>query len=560
YHHLKGGRILRSVPRDNEATNETWLSDRDRYSQQGLYAADRVMQPMIKANGEWQTASWDEALKTSARLLRAAGEPESTGLNALMSPNAGTEEHFLAQHLVRELGGCIDHRLREQDFSDDATRAISPAFEMTIAQMQSADAVLLVGCNPRHEAPILGHRLRKAWQSGGRISAINPLDWEFIFDIEHNIVAAPQYMLAELAGVALAVAGVSGKDLPSGLAALAAGLDPEARHQDIAEQLQSSERGLLMLGQFAMNHHEAGALRALAKWIAGAGNCALNLLPFGVNSVGAWMAGAVPHRGPGGSSVAARNTAEYSRIAQGSTAFLWDLEPEFDVDNPGATVTALKSAKAVIAVSVFATESLKELADVILPLAPLAESEGSIVNLDGERMNYAPAGKVQGEARPGWKILRWLGDHLGFEGFSQVSLTELQTQVYAAIETQLAASSTGEKSANETHEFTRSKPGKELYRVGEVPMFSTDPLCRRATALQETIHAQSQFVGLNPADAGRLGLIDGGTARVRQNDAYVDLPVTLSDRVPAGAAWVRSAICSARELGSASGIIGVELA
>ncbi len=563
YHHVRAGRILRTVPRDNEATNETWLSDRDRYSHAGLYAADRVTQPLVKKEGQWQAVSWDEALKTARDILRAVAEQTPEELCMLMSPGAATEEYFLAQRLVRGLGSNhIDHRLREQDFSDDALRPVSPVFTVRIAQLERTDAVLLIGCNPRHEAPILGHRLRQAWRKGATLMSINPLDWETIFSMRQNIVVAPQFMLAELAAVAAALSAIRKLELPAELAGLAGQVKPEARHEDIAAILNTAERGLLMLGQFSMSHHHAAALRRVAGWIAANSGCAVNLLPHGANSAGAWQAGAVPHRGPAGSHRSGGMNKSEMIGSSGKTWLLWDLEPEFDIDNPAAATAALQTAKHIIAVASFATGSLKELADVILPLAPVAESEGSMVNLDGDTLRFSPAGKPSGEARPGWKILRRLGDELGLEGFGYIDLADLHTEMQATLcaAAGTASAEPGSVAVSGDVQTVGSDSGKPLYRVGEVPMFSADALCRRAPALQETTHAVSDFVGLHSADAARLGLKAGDQARVGQGQNSTCLEVRVSEHVPAGAAWVRSASCSARELGAATGPITVEVA
>ncbi len=563
YHHTRAGRILRSVPRDNEATNESWLSDRDRYSYAGLYAADRVTQPLVKKQGHWQAVSWDEAIKAALGILRPAAANAADKLCALMSNGAATEEYFLAQRLVRGLGSNhIDHRLREQDFSDDESRPVAPVFAVKIAQLAQADAVLMLGCNPRHEAPILGHRLREAWRKGAALMTINPLDWEFVFSTRQNIVVAPQFMIAELAAVAAAVATVSGQALPTNIAALAGSMTVAARHEEIAATLHAAERGVLIVGQFAMAHHQAGAMRQLAGWIATASGCALNLLPHGANPVGAWLAGAVPHRGPAGLRKTGGKSKDGMINSSGKTWLLWDVEPDFDIENPSAALTSLQAAEKVLAVAVFASDSLKQVADVILPLAPLAESEGSLVNLDGDTMGFTPAAKVAGEARPGWKILRRLGDELGLAGFGQVDLADLQTEMQATLRAAAVADQAVDSLAASRDALATAPvdAGKALHRVGEVPMYSADALCRRAPALQQTVHAVSDFVGLNPADAGRLGLADGGRANVRQGEAFTALEVRVSERVPVGAAWVRSATSGTRELGSATGPIIVEVA
>ena len=555
FHHTRRGQILRTVPRENEATNEAWLSDRDRYSQLGLYAEDRVLSPQLKENGEWKTVSWDDAIEASVSILKEQLEQNGPGqLNVLMSPSCPSEEYYLAQGLARNLGSNnIDHRLREQDFSDDAVRPASPAFRRKIAAIESADAVLLLGTNPGQEAPIIGHRLRKAWRKGAAISVINPLDWSFNFETGPDVVVAPQYMVRELAALALAVEACTEKRAPNRIRTALDSAAPGDRHNELARRLRDSGQGLVLLGQFAMSHPEAAWLRALAGYIADATDSTLNILPHGGNSVGAWLAGAVPHRNINDSpeSPAGKNVVEMMENP-GKCVLLWDLEPDFDVDNPARAMASLAAAEKLIAVASFATDSLRDIADVILPLAPLAESEGSMHNLDGDQMKFAAAGKASGDARPGWKILRRLGHELGLSGFDQVSLDQVQSQLGDAIQ-----------SADVTMGEFRLEPpsaGGDLFRIGELAMYSLDALCRRSGALQQTVQAQSQFLGLNPADAERLGLKEGGLARVRQGENSTELEVRVSAEVPVGGAWVRSAICAARELEQAVAAVIVEVA
>ena len=555
YHHVRRGEILRTVPRDNEATNETWLSDRDRFSHLGLYSDDRVLSPQVKEDGEWKTVSWDEAITATVSALQESLEQHGPGqLGMLMSPSAATEEYYLAQGLVRKLGSNnIDHRLREQDFSDDATRPASPAFERSIAGIEASDAVLLVGCNPTQEAPILGHRLRKAWRNGAAVSVINPLDWSFTFDTSLDAVVAPQNMVDELLALAVAVEKSTGKTAPDSLRNALDKVQEDqylASHSsELAERVRDSDKGLVFLGQFAMSHPDAAWLRVLAAYIADATGSAMNVLPHGGNPGGAWLAGAVPHRAPGGRQAQGGMNAVQMFNDPRKCYLLWDFEAEYDTDNPAQAMQALGAAEKVIAFCSFATDSTREVADIILPLAPLAESEGSLVNLDGGTMKYAPAGRVSGEARPGWKILRRLGHELGLEGFNQVDLGELQAQMGAAI-------LPGDTLAGDGGmEYPSRENG--LYRIGELAMYSIDALCRRSEALQQTAQADSRFVGLNPLDAIRLGLTDGGKALVRQGENNTVLEVRFTDRVPEGGAWLRS---GTGELGQAVAPVIVEVA
>lgn len=314
-----------------------------------------------------------------------------------------------------------------------------------------------------------------------------------------------------------------------------------------------------MLGQFAMSHHDAAVLRRLAGWIAVSTGCALNLLSHGANSVGAWLAGAVPHRGPAGHRCSGGMNKDGMIRSRGKTWLLWNLEPEFDIENPAQAAAALQAAEGVIAVSSFATESLKNLADIILPLAPVAESEGSLVNFDGDTIGFTAAGKLSGEARPGWKILRRLGGELGLEGFGHVDLADLHDEMQATLQAAACAGPSQESSATKGKPPARTAKSVDgLYRVGDVPIYSSDALCRRAPALQQTSHARSDFVGLSPADGSRLGLTVGGKAKVSQGQTSTELEVRISEAVPAGAAWVPSATCSSIQLGSATGPISVE--
>ena len=554
YHHVRRGKILRSVPRENEATNETWLSDRDRYSHLGLYSQDRVTTPWVKENGEWKTVSWNEAVETVASILKdsiEANGPDQTGV--LLSPSATAEEYFLAQRLARRLGSSnIDHRLREQDFSDDCSSPATPSFDMKIADIEHSDAVLLVGSNPREEAPIIGHRIRKAWRGGAKVAAINPLGWTFNFETSLDSIIAPQHMVAELAALAAAVEKMTATAAPGYLRDALSGAGNTEQHDALANRLVEAGNGLVLLGQFAMSHPDAAWLRSLAAYIATATGSALNILPHGGNSSGAWLAGAVPHRGPGGvETPAGMNTAQMMEDPR-SCYLLWGIEPDFDIDDPARAMNALRQADKVIAVASYASQSLREVSDVILPLAPIAETEGSLFNLDGTGMSVRAAGKAPGEAKPGWKILRRLGSELGLEGFGQVSVEEVSAEF-------LAQSDNAGITPAEP-DLAQTKYADSLYRIGEIPMYSVDAVCRRSLPLQETAQARNKFLGLNPEDAARLGLAEGGKARVRQAEHDVELDVRISDSVPAGGAWIRSANSASCELGPAIAPVIVEVA
>ena len=553
FHHIRRGQVLRTVPRENEATNETWLSDRDRYSHIGLYSDDRVTTPQIKEDGEWKAISWNEAAESVARMLKDGIEKHGPDqLGVLMSPSAPSEEYFLAQSLLRQLGcGNIDHRLREQDFSDDPSRSTAAPFEKKIADIENSDAVLLVGSNPREEAPLIGHRIRQAWRKGAKISVINPLDWNFTFDTSLDSFIAPQFMAGELAALAAAVEKSTGVTAPEYLRSAIDGANHKDQLDELAGRLRDAGEGLVLLGQFAMAHPDAAWLRALAAYVATATGSALNLLPHGGNPAGARLAGALPDRGPGGAEVQPGLNASQMMEDPRQCYLLWGIEPDYDIDNPARAMSALRQAESVISVVSHASDSLREISSILLPLAPLAESEGSLVNLDGTVMSFRAAGKPQGEARSGWKIIHRIGTELRLDGFKQVSVEDVLADLQSAIR----AADTVQK------EPVLSEISHEsgLYRAGDLAMYSIDPLCRRSLPLQETEQAGKLFLGLNPEDAARLGLNEGAMARVRQGDFQAEFEVSVRASVPAGGAWLRSATAAARELGHAVAPLTVEV-
>ena len=554
YHHQRRGKILRTVPRENESTNETWLSDRDRYSHQGLYSEDRATEVLVKAGGEWRTVNWDEGVDAAAAILREAGaKDDKAALGVLMSGNAATEEYFLAQRLARALGSNnIDHRLRQGDFSDDAT-ASNSLFQMKIAEMETADAVLLVGCNPRHEAPLIGHRLRKAWRSGCAVSVINSLDQDFVFEPGYKTIVAPQFLVQALSAVACAIAQKSDVPVAPELAALLKSAAPTEADLNLAQQLIEAQRGLVLLGHITNSHPDGAVLRQLGAYIAAATGSAFNQLTHGGNAVGALLAGAVPHGGPGGEAPAAEQDAGLNAgemlAAPCSNWLLWNLEPDFDVDNPYRATAAFDAADKLVVVSEFVTDSLRELADVILPLASIAESEGTIHNLDGLAQSFAPAGRTPGEAKPGWKILRKLGAALELPGFEHTCLSQVQADMTAALETAGSGPGKARGGGNTPATMTATKPNGALWRIGELPIYSTDALCRRTSALQATKLAEHGFAGFNAADAAGLGLKEGSIVSVSQGEAKASFDVRISAAVPAGAVLVHSATESAKQLG-----------
>ncbi len=492
YLHTRRGEVLRTVPRENEAINECWLSDRDRYSHQGLAADDRVTQPLVRRDGALVPASWDEAIAFVANGLKA----HSGNLGALVGPIATCEEGALAAQLVRGLGSeAIDHRLRVSDFSDGAAGA---TFELPLAALEQANAILIVGGNPRLDQPLLGHRIRKAWKRGAKVYALNPVDFDFHFDLAGKTIVEPSKMLASLES-------------------LAGG--------EIGTALREASSSVVLFGDFAVQHPAAAALRAAARRLAQATSSAYDELPSGANALGLARAGVLP--GADGADVAAmlRDVPEALVVLHAGSS---------DFAEPAAFDSARSRAKFLVSLSGYACERMRATAHAILPVALPPETDGAYVNVDGRVQTFAAGAKAPGETRPAWRVLRALGAAAGVSGFDFTEIAELRARIARSL------AQDGAPRAGVMSKAPERRSGVGFARVATVAPYRSDAVVRRAAALQATPVARPAQIVLNPADAIAEGLSQGASVKVGDGSAEVQLPLVVSTRVPQGAAWIES--------------------
>jgi NADH-quinone oxidoreductase subunit G len=539
--HVRRDKLMRVVPRENDTVNQTWISDRDRFSYQGLYSDDRLTQPMLRENGKLREVDWQEALRAAAKALKDA-DPQRLGV--LVSPSATLEEHYLSAKLAAGLG-CpnIDHRLRQQDFRDDAADPALPWLGQSIAQLASADAVLLVGSWLRKDQPMLNHRVRLAQREGAQILSINPVAFDFNYELDVDVVCAPSSMVRELAGVAAA------------LGADTAGIEvaPDQAHQAIADALKTAENGTVLLGTIAQMHPDYSILRRLADAVATQAGVTLGFVGAGSDDTGAWMAGAVPHRDAGGAVVAAPGANAQAMLAEPMDAYLTvGFEPEMDVADPALMASALQAGQ-VIALSSYLSPWLQAHADVLLPISAYAETSGTYVNLAGESQSFRGVAAPQGEARPAWKVLRVLGNLTDVDGFDYVESTEVRDEVLARCE--------GLQPDNKLGAGTAAEPlfaGADWERIGGVPMYAVDAITRRAHALQLTPDAWRGGARINAAVAQQLGVDGEGVIRITQGEHSAELSAAIDDAVPDGCVWLPTAVPGSEQLGPGFGAVTVE--
>ena len=507
--HTRRGDVLRTVPRDNEAVNECWLSDRDRYSHQGLYAADRIHAPEVKRNGQWQTTTWEDALQFAGEALKKLPGNE---LGILVHPASSNEEGDLLMRLARGLGSAhVDHRLRQLDFADNA---VAQPFALPVVEVGQVKAALLVGSDLRHEMPLLNHRLHQAVKKGAKVYTVNPASFDFNYKLAGESIVAPQLLVDAL--LALAKAAVTlGASAPAGLADAINAAQSDDGDTDAIAALKSG-KAVVILGEAGVTHPQASWLRALARFIAEATGAGYNELPVGANAMGLVKLGIVP--GNGGLDAQAM-------LAQPRKSYvLYGVEPPHDFADGAATLKALRSAEQVVAFSAYASTALREVADVILPIALLPEIDATLVNADGLAQGVSAGAKAPGQARPGWKVLRALGGALRLAGFEFDDIAGLRDGI-------------SERAATSRSGLAARMAASGLTRLATWPIYRGDAVLRRATALNAHPLNRAPVVRLNAAEAQRLGLADG--AQVRIGDVL--LPLVVDVAVPDGAAWIEAA-------------------
>ncbi|HED52073.1 MAG TPA: NADH-quinone oxidoreductase subunit G [Gammaproteobacteria bacterium] len=557
YLHTRRGQLMRVVPRENEAINEVWASDRDRFAYPGVNSADRLTTPMVKRADGWQAVEWEEALHIAAQALAERVEGQGADqLGMLSSPSATLEELSLFKQLAEGLGvSNIDHRLRQTDFSGQVQQPLFPFLGQTIEELEQANAILVVGGNLRKDQPIIGHRIRKAAMAGASIMMINPVDYPVTYKPAHKSIVAPSHMVQSLAGVAAALLQSRKARAPEALQAIIDQTLPNDTEQAMAATLADADNAAVLLGLDAAMHPAFSTLRAIAVLIGELSGAKTGFVSDGANSAGACLAGVLPHRSAGGAARKACGLDAAQMIEQPrKNYFLLGIEPELDCANGAQALAAMQQAGFVVALTPYVTDTMREYADVLLPSSVFAETSGTFVNVEGRWQSFVAASRAPGDSRPGWKILRVLGNLLELDGFDAVS----SEQVRDALSQQLGEVTLDNTACGDA--VTPSSPAAGLERIANLPLYAVDNTVRRAESLQSTPDGQLALLRLNPDDAAALSLVDGDRATVTQDGNSVTLEAVVDARVAKGAAVVPQAVEATQALGASSGVLQVKKA
>ena len=466
---VKNNKVLRVVPLENEAVNECWIADRDRFSYEALNSAERLTKPMLKQGGVWHEVEWQVALEYVANgLKQIKADHGASSIGALVSAHSTAEELYLAGAVIRGLGsGNIDYRLRNSDFfKSSGVRYLGTS----IASLSELQSVLVVGSNLRKDHPLFALRIRHAARMGCAVNVIQAQTQDWAMPIAHASLLPSGMWATALADIAVAIAS------EKGIAAPAEGTATEIA-MAIAKSMLSGDRKAILLGNAAAHHGKASSILALANWIAEQTGASVGYLTEAANTVGAQLVGAIPD---------AYGQHAGQMLAGGLKAvLLLNNEPEFDSAAGSAAAVALAGSAMVVTLSPF--KANLAFSDVLLPIAPFTETSGSFVNAEGRIQSFHAVVKPAGDARPGWKVLRVLANMLGLPGFDFESSLDVLTR--AGLSGMSAPALVAQDKLTNACDFAidlRTAPGEPSV----ASIYQLDSIVRRAVSLQLTTDAR----------------------------------------------------------------------
>ena len=483
--------VRRVLPLENEAINECWLSDRDRFAYAGLYQ-QRLAQPQIKQDNQWHTVDWQTALNYVAKGLHGVSHDFGTdAIGMWVNPANTVEEIYLTRKLANALGvNAVDSRLRQLDERFGAAAEGAQWLGQSIEQLVENEVILLVGARLRQEQPLLTARIRQAAKNGTKVAVMAAADEELFMPLLAQLSLHPYQWIDWLS---------------------------DALNSEVGQALLKAEKASIILGADVLNHPDAAAVYAAAQDLAEATNSILGVLPQAANSIGAEIVGV------------AANKAEQTIAAQikqpKQAVMLLNVEPDMDVANGAAAIAALKQAQTVMAFTAYDSDVLREVADVLLPITPFTETSGSFINMEGRLQSFHGVVQAYKEARPLWKVLRVLGNVLELPGFEYENTQQILAD--AVTKDQIPALLN-----NRIQPVATSDPDISLVRVGGVSLYATDAIVRRSEPLQSTVHAAVPVACTNSVTLARFGLSNGDIAQAKQGNSIVSITITTDDTLP----------------------------
>jgi len=546
----RNNKVMRVLPLENEAINECWISDKDRFSYEALNSEERLTKPMIKQGGQWQETDWQTALEYVAHGLKnIKHEHGASAIGALATPHSTLEELSLLQKLMRGIGSeNIDFRLRMSDSTLDSAAAsgFKPWLGMSVTEFAGLHNVLVIGSFLRKDHPLLAARLRQSVKVGSRVSVLHASDDDLLMPVANKLICAPSAWLSSLTQIMLSIAETKGISAPVSKITIS-----EAA-RSIAADLLDGKNNAIMLGNAVTGHPQSLKIHAVAQWIAEQTGVKLGYLTEAANTVGGYLANALPGKSANQTGLNAATMLTQARKAY----VLLNVDPLLDCSV--AARPALEQAEMVIVLSAF--KQANDYADVLLPIAPFTETSGTFVNCEGRAQSFYGAVKPLGETRPAWKVLRVLGNLLGIDGFNYETSEAIRDEVLKS-QTDLSGSLNNKINLAVSDELIGQQPmiaEGSFERISNVGIYNTDALVRRANALQDTVDAKPPRAWMAARHLAEMGLVDGDIVKIRQDEHSVILPASTDKGLPEGVVRIATGHPATAALSAMFGTLTVE--
>ena len=506
--HVKDNIVKRVIPKENESINECWISDRDRFSYEGLNHKDRINLPLKREKNQWKEIDWEEAYELIEKNITDIDIKKSNKIGIICSPQSTLEEGFLLKKIAKELNTShIDYRLLEKSFSEN-----NNWLGCKIDEIESHDAILVVGSNLKHDQPLLAHRFRRYANKRNNFSIITSYDDFYSTRCLEKVIVNPSayinYLLMILKQVQLSTKYKINSEVIKNLLKAA---KPSNEAKRIAKSLLSNKSKAIFLGHQILHLDDGDNIKLVAMHIAQAVGATFGLIPGYANSVGLNEL-----------NLNTDNISADKILSQSKEAYIMmNFDPLYDYHSPKKINAALKKAKFNLAISPYISDSFKEF-DVVLPMTPFTETSGTFINMEKTIQSFSAVTPPVGQSRPGWKILRVLANFLQLEGFSYDSSEEVKTDAMIEMD---------KKNEFSLNDFKPSNIERGIEVLNVVRANDSDMIVRRATSLHQNKNKDQSCCLINPTTMLEEGLIDGQKIKISSSEAEILINVKADDNV-----------------------------
>ena len=506
--HVKDNIVKRVIPKENESINECWISDRDRFSYEGLNHKDRINLPLKREKNQWKEIDWEEAYELIEKNITDIDIKKSNKIGIICSPQSTLEEGFLLKKIAKELNTShIDYRLLEQSFSEN-----NNWLGCKIDEIESHDAILVVGSNLKHDQPLLAHRFRRYANKRNNFSIITSYDDFYSTRCLEKVIVNPSayinYLLMILKQVQLSTKYKINSEVIKNLLKTIKSSNEAKR---IAKSLLSNKSKAIFLGHQILHLDDGDNIKLVAMHIAQAVGATFGLIPGYANSVGLNEL-----------NLNTDNISADKILSQSKEAYIMmNFDPLYDYHSPKKINSALKKAKFNLAISPYISDSFKEF-DVVLPMTPFTETSGTFINMEKTIQSFSAVTPPVGQSRPGWKILRVLANFLQLEGFSYDSSEEVKTDAMIEMD---------KKNEFSLNDFKPSNIERGLEVLNVVRANDSDMIVRRAASLHQNKNKDQSCCLINPTTMLEEGLIEGQKIKISSSEAEILINVKADDNV-----------------------------